>query len=44
MQFLIGVLFGIVLATVGAQGVARWIDHGVRAVQDQAHQIDQNNR
>ena len=40
MNFIVGVIFGIVLATVGAQGVARWVDAGVNAVKHQAVQID----
>jgi integral membrane sensor domain MASE1 len=36
MNFFLGVIFGIVLATVGAQGVARWVDKGVGAVKTQA--------
>lgn len=39
MNFLLGVLVGIVLATVGAQGVAGWIDSGVAVVKQQAQQI-----
>jgi hypothetical protein len=29
MQFVIGTIFGIVLATVGFSGVAKVLDHGV---------------
>lgn len=29
MNFIAGILTGIVLATVGATGVAKWIDKGV---------------
>jgi hypothetical protein len=40
MNFVLGVVFGIVLATVGAQGVARWVDKGVNAVKSQAVQLN----
>ena len=40
MNFFMGVIFGIVLATVGASGVARWVDAGVNTVKHQARQID----
>jgi hypothetical protein len=39
MNFIVGVIVGIVLATIGATGVARWIDTGVNVVKQQAHQI-----
>lgn len=32
MQFLIGIIFGIILATVGFTGVAKLLDHGVDKV------------
>ena len=31
LNFLVGVITGIVLATVGATGVAKWIDKGVES-------------
>jgi hypothetical protein len=40
MNFLLGVIFGIVLATVGASGVAKWVDKGVGAVKNQAIQMN----
>ena len=40
MNFLLGVVFGIVLATVGAHGVANWVDKGVSAVKHQAIQMN----
>lgn len=39
MNFLIGIVFGIVLATVGASGVAKWIDKGVGVVKQEAAQL-----
>jgi hypothetical protein len=39
MNFIVGVIVGIVLATIGATGVARWIDTGVNVVKQQAHQF-----
>ena len=39
MNFLIGVVVGIVLATVGASGVAKWADKGVDMVKHQAQQL-----
>ena len=39
MNFLIGVVFGIVLATVGASGVAKWIDKGVGVIKQEAAQL-----
>ena len=40
MNFLLGTIFGIVLATVGASGVAKWVDKGVSAVKSQAVQMN----
>jgi hypothetical protein len=40
MNFLLGVVFGIVLATVGAHGVANWVDKAVGAVKHQAVQMN----
>lgn len=39
MNFIIGVIFGIVLATVGASGMAKWIDKGVGVVKQEASQL-----
>lgn len=39
MNFIIGVIFGIVLATVGASGMAKWIDKGVGVVKQEAAQL-----
>lgn len=39
MNFLVGVIFGIVLATVGASGMAKWIDKGVGVVKQEAAQL-----
>jgi len=33
MNFIVGVIVGVVLATVGVSGVARYIDQGVNQVQ-----------
>ena len=33
MNFIVGVIVGIVLATVGVSGVARYIDQGVNQTQ-----------
>ena len=33
MNFIVGVIVGVVLATVGVSGVARFIDQGVKQVQ-----------
>ena len=40
MQFMIGVIFGIVLATVGAHGVANYVDKGVSIIKHQAVQLN----
>jgi hypothetical protein len=39
MNFLTGVVVGIVLATIGAHGVADYVDRGVNAVKVQAVQL-----
>jgi hypothetical protein len=39
MNFFIGVIVGIVLATIGATGVAHWIDKGVNVVKQEARQL-----
>ncbi len=39
MQFIIGIIVGIVIATVGFSGVARMMDRGVDAVKNQAQEI-----
>jgi hypothetical protein len=39
MNFIAGVIVGIVLATVGASGMAKWIDKGVNAVKQEAAQL-----
>jgi hypothetical protein len=39
MNFVVGVIFGIVLATVGAGGMAKWLDKGVVWVKNQATQL-----
>lgn len=40
MNFILGVVFGIVLATIGAQGVARFVDKGVGVIKQQAVQMN----
>ena len=39
MNFLIGIVVGIVVATVGFSGVARWADHGVQVIKQEAKQL-----
>lgn len=40
MNFILGVIVGIMLATVGASGMARWVDSGVNIVKHQAIQMN----
>jgi len=40
MNFLMGIIVGIMLATVGAHGVANWVDKGVAAVKREAIQMN----
>jgi len=37
--FIIGTIFGLVLATVGFSGIARILDHGVATVKSQSEQL-----
>jgi len=39
MNFIIGVIVGVVLATVGAHGVANWIDKGVGMIKQEARHL-----
>lgn len=39
MNFLIGIIVGIVVATVGFSGVARWADQGVQVIKQEAKQL-----
>lgn len=39
MKFLVGFVLGIVVATVGFQGVTRILDRGVEVVQQQAQEV-----
>lgn len=39
MKFIIGVIVGIVIGSVGFTGVARLLDRGVSAVQEQAQDL-----
>jgi len=36
MNFILGVIFGIVVSTIGVQGVARWAEKGVDFVKHEA--------
>jgi hypothetical protein len=38
-NFIIGFVFGIVVATVGFTGVARVLDHGVQTIQNQSKEL-----
>jgi hypothetical protein len=40
MNFLTGMIFGIVLATVGAHGVANYVDRGVQIIKHEAVQLN----
>jgi hypothetical protein len=40
MNFITGVVFGVVLATVGAHGVANYVDKGVSIIKHQAVQLN----
>jgi hypothetical protein len=40
MNFLLGVVFGVVLATIGAHGVANYVDKGVAIIKRQAVQMN----
>jgi hypothetical protein len=40
MNFLTGVIFGIVLATIGAHGVANYVDKGVAIIKHEAIQFN----
>jgi hypothetical protein len=37
--FIIGTIFGLVLATVGFSGIARMLDHGVEKVKTQSQEM-----
>ena len=39
MQFIVGVVVGIVIATAGFSGVARMLDKGVEAVKTQTQEL-----
>lgn len=36
MNFFTGIIVGIVLATVGAHGIANWVDRGVAVIKHEA--------
>jgi hypothetical protein len=42
MKFLSGIVVGIVIATIGVQGVARIAEKGVTAIQQAARQANSN--
>ena len=39
MQFIIGIIFGIVISTIGFSGVARVLDKSVDTIKQTSHQI-----
>lgn len=39
MQFIIGIVFGIVVSTIGFSGVARVLDKSVDTIKQTSHQI-----
>ena len=39
MQFIIGIVFGIVISTIGFSGVARVLDKSVDTIKQTSHQI-----
>lgn len=39
MQFIVGVIVGIVIATAGFSGVAKMLDKGVEAVKTQTQEL-----
>jgi hypothetical protein len=41
MQFIIGIILGIVIATVGFSGIANMMDHGVNGIKHQAKELSQ---
>jgi len=40
MNFLTGVITGIVISTIGVAGVARYVDHGVNFVKQEAIRLN----
>lgn len=43
MNFFTGVIVGIVLATVGAGGIANWVDRGVAVIKREATSMSKGN-
>ena len=41
MRFIIGIIIGIVIATVGFSGIANMMDHGVNGIKHQARELAQ---
>jgi hypothetical protein len=41
MNFIMGFIFGVVVCTVGVQGIARIADSGVHKLQDTVRQVSQ---
>ena len=39
-NFLTGVIFGIVVSTIGVSGVARWADSGVHFIKQEAVRLN----
>jgi hypothetical protein len=38
-MFILGTVFGLILATVGFSGIARMLDHGVEQVKTQSKEL-----
>jgi hypothetical protein len=38
-SFIIGTIFGLILATVGFSGIARMLDHGVEKVKSESKEM-----
>jgi hypothetical protein len=38
-QFILGTIFGLILATVGFSGIARMLDRGVETVKTQSQEL-----
>ncbi len=39
MQFIVGIIFGIVVSTIGFSGVARVLDKSVDTIKQTSHQV-----
>lgn len=40
MQFIIGIIFGIVVSTIGFSGVAKVLDKSVDTIKQTSHQVN----